>query len=208
VTYEDCILQVADLLKSPSQQAEVRFTFRRLNRDISLSDWMRDGARLLVFLSRAKDYGPEQRFNRALVPTRMNFPLSLVNLARPGKYLINTRFEVLKNGAETLKAAREGLRALNDYQLSKKGKRPEMIRVKVPYDSEAHNALYAGSACYLDVPNFMAKKLGQDFADSSPQNSVSYVLAGMPTHQGDTCLLIQGSCGCKTVGIGLTRWAK
>ena len=31
VTYEDCILQVTDLLKSPAQQAEVRFTFRRLN---------------------------------------------------------------------------------------------------------------------------------------------------------------------------------
>ena len=160
VTYEDCILQVTDLLKSPAQQAEVRFTFRRLNRDISLSDWMRDGARLLVFLSRAKDYGPEQRLNGALVPTRMNFPLSLVNLARPGKYLINTRFEVLKNGAETLTAAREGLQALNDYQLSEKGKRPEMIRVEVPYGSEAHKALYAGSACYLDVPNFMAKKTG------------------------------------------------
>ena len=160
VTYEDCALQVTELLKSPAQQAEIRFTFRRLNRDLSLSDWMKDGTQLLVFLSRAKDYGSEQRLSGALAPTSMNFPLSLVNLARPGKYLINTRFEVLENGAEALRTVRDGLRALNDYQLSEKGKKPEVVRVEAPYDSEAHKILYAGSACYLDVPNFMAKKPG------------------------------------------------
>jgi hypothetical protein len=160
VTYEDCALQVTELLKSPAQQTEIRFTFRRLNRDLSLSDWMKGGTQLLVLLSRAKDYGSEQRLSGALAPTSMNFPFSLVNLARPGKYLINTRFEVLENGAEALRTVRDGLRALNDYQLSEKGKRPEMIRVEVPYGSEAHKALYAGSACYLDVPNFMAKKTG------------------------------------------------
>jgi hypothetical protein len=158
--YEDCALQVTELLKSPAQQAEIRFTFRRLNRDLSLSDWMNDGTQLLVLLSRAKDYGSEQRLSGALVPTSMNFPLSLVNLARPGKYLINTRFEVLENGAEALRTARDGLRALNYYQISEKGKKPEVVRVEATYDSEAHKILYAGSACYLDVPNFMAKKTG------------------------------------------------
>jgi len=83
-----------------------------------------------------------------------------VNLARPGKYLINTRFEILKNGAEALRPAREGLQALNDYQLSEKGKRAEVVWVEAPYDSEAHKILYAGSACYLDLPNFMAIKTG------------------------------------------------
>jgi hypothetical protein len=121
---------------------------------------MRDGARLLVFLSIAKDYGPEQRLKGALAPTSMNYPLSLVNLAKPGKYLINTRFEALTNGAETLRTARDGLQAFNEYRLREKGRRPEMIRVEVPYGSEAHKALYAGSACYLDVPSFMAKKPG------------------------------------------------
>jgi hypothetical protein len=160
VTYEDCALQVTELLKSPAQQTEIRFTFRRLNRDLSLSDWMKGGTQLLVLLSRAKDYGSEQRLSGALAPTSMNFPFSLVNLARPGKYLINTRFEVLENGAEALRTVRDGLRALNDYQLSEKGKKPEVVRVDMPYGSEAHKILYAGSACYLDVPNFMAKKQG------------------------------------------------
>jgi hypothetical protein len=90
----------------------------------------------------------------------MNIPLCLVNLARLGKYLINTRFEALENGAEALRTARDGLRALNNYQLSEKGKKPEVVRVEAPYDSEAHIILYAGSACYLGVPNFMAKKPG------------------------------------------------
>jgi len=90
----------------------------------------------------------------------MNFPLSVVNLARPGTYLINTRFEVLENGAEALRTVRDGLRALNDYQLSEKGKKPEVVRVEAPYGSEAHKILYAGSACYLDAPNFMEKKPG------------------------------------------------
>jgi len=78
VTYEDCVLQVTELLKSPAQQEEIRFTFRRLTRDLSLSDWMRDGTRLLVFLARAKDYGPERRLSGSLVPTSKNYPLSLV----------------------------------------------------------------------------------------------------------------------------------
>jgi hypothetical protein len=73
---------------------------------------------------------------------------------------ISIRLEVLKNGAEALRTVREGLRALNDYQLGEKGKKTEVVRVEVPYDSEAHKILYAGSACYLDVPNFMAKKTG------------------------------------------------
>jgi hypothetical protein len=157
VVYEDCTLLVTELLKSTAQLGEVTFTFRRFNREHSASDWMRNHTRLLVFLSRSNDHGAEEHLNGALVPTSMRFPFSVVDLAEPGKYLINTSFDILEYGPEVITAAREGLRALNNYRLKRGGKRAEMLRVAVPLDSKAHNALYAGSACYLLVPNFMAK---------------------------------------------------
>lgn len=158
VVYEDCTLRITELLKSPIPQAEVTFTYRRFNRSPSLSDWMGDSAQLLVFLSRAKDYGPEHRLSGALVPISLSFPFSVVNLTNPGKHLINVKFDVLDEGAKVLRAARDGVSALGDYQLGDKEKIVEKVRVKVPFGSEAHKALYAGSVCYLVVPNFMIKQ--------------------------------------------------
>jgi hypothetical protein len=158
VIYEDCTLRVTELLKSAGQQAEVTFTYRRFNRLPSLSEWMGDGTQFLVFLSGAKDDGLEQRLSGALVPTSMSFPLSVVNLSSPGKYLFTMKFDVLDEGSEVLRAVRDGVRALNNYQLDEKDKHVEEVRVEVPFGSEAHIALYAGSACYLVVPNFMIKQ--------------------------------------------------
>jgi hypothetical protein len=120
-----------------------------------MTDWMRDNAEVLVYLSISKNHGPEKHLDGALVPTSMSFPLSLVNLAEPGEYLIDTKFNALKYGGKVLEATRAGLQALNNYQLNGDSKRVGMLRVEVPMDTEAHTTLYAGSACYLYVPNFM-----------------------------------------------------
>ena len=103
VIYEDCVLVVTELLKPSLQKNE--------------------GAQLLVFLSTSKDHGPEKRLDGVLVPTSKSFPLSLVDLSKPGKYLIDTKFNVLESGREVLEAARDGLQALNDYQLTKGSKK-------------------------------------------------------------------------------------
>jgi hypothetical protein len=155
VVYEDCTLVVTELLKSPAQKNEVSFTFRRFNYHPSMADWMRDDAEVLVFLSTSKDHGPEKHLDGALVPTSMSFPLSLVNLAEPGKYLINIKFDVLKHGWEVVEATRAGWQALNNYQLTGGNVRVKKLRVEVPANTEAHATLDAGSACYLYVPNFM-----------------------------------------------------
>ena len=123
VIYEDCVLVVTELLKPSLQKNEVSFTFIRFNHDPSMAVWMHDGAQLLVFLSTSKDHGPEKRLDGVLVPTSKSFPLSLVDLSKPGKYLIDTKFNVLESGREVLEAARDGLQALNDYQLTKGSKK-------------------------------------------------------------------------------------
>jgi hypothetical protein len=158
VIYEDCTLALTELLKSTAQKDEVRFTFRRFKHHPSMADWMHDDAELLVFLSTSKDHGPEKRLDGALVPTSMASPLSLVNLAEPGRFLIDIKFNVLKYGWEVLDATRGGLLALNNYQLSEGHKQVEMLRVEVPFNTEAQAALYAGSVCYLDIPGFMAQE--------------------------------------------------
>src|SRR3712207_4339522 len=51
VRYEDCTLEVTELLKSSTQRHEITFTFRRFERHPSMADWARNGVGLLVFLS-------------------------------------------------------------------------------------------------------------------------------------------------------------
>jgi hypothetical protein len=163
VIYEDCILQVTELIKSPVAGSELAFTVRRFERDQSAVEWQRDDTELLVFLSPSKNHGGEKHLDGALVPTSRHFPLSLVNLSEPGKYIFDINFNLLKTRANILKVTRTALQLISNYLQANGELSIKRHYLKVPANSEAYQSLYAGSSCYLHVPGFMSKEARPNF---------------------------------------------
>lgn len=163
VVYDDCTLGVTELIKSPAARNEIVFTFRRFERDQSAVAWQRDGSELLVFLSLYKDQAGDEHFDGALVPTSQQFPLSLIKLAAPGKYVIDISFKVLKDRGAVLRATHAALRMVKDYLEAGGAKSIKRHYLEVRPGVEAHESLYAGSSCYLYVPSFMSKESRANF---------------------------------------------
>jgi hypothetical protein len=163
IIYEDCTLQVTELIKSPITRSEIAFTFRRFERDQSAVEWQRGDAELLVFLSLSKNHGSEKHLDGALVPTSQHFPLSLVNLFAPGKYIFNIDFKILGSRAEILQVTRDALQAISNYLQANGELSIKKYYLEVPANSEAYKSLYAGSSCYLHVPSFMSKEARPNF---------------------------------------------
>ncbi len=75
----------------------------------------------------------------------------MINLDAPGSRALTGKFTYLKNKTE-----------INDYVTDcikkLKGKTAKRGFLEVPFDTEAHGALYAGSSCYLIVPDVLYPK--------------------------------------------------
>jgi hypothetical protein len=163
VMYEDCTLQVTELIKSPVARSEIIFTFRRFEQEQSAVEWQRDDTELLVFLSLSKKHSSEKHLHGALVPASRHSPLSLVNLSEPGKDIFDINFKILRSRAEILKVTRDALQMISNYLQANGELSIKKYYLKVPANSEAHKSLYAGSSCYLHVPSFMSKEARPKF---------------------------------------------
>jgi hypothetical protein len=154
---EECIFRVEELIKSPVPVSELRFTYRRFQQEQSAATWRRNNTKLLVFLSHAEGRDSGGRSADSLVPTSGQFPLSLVNLAAPGKYVVDINFKVLTDGGEIIQATRSAVREVQDYLRANGEAGIKRHYLEVPFSAEAHKHLFAGSTCYIYVPSFMSK---------------------------------------------------
>jgi hypothetical protein len=163
VIYDDCTLQVTELIKSPVARSEITFTFRRFEQDQSAVEWQRDDTEMLIFLSPSKDHGGEKHLDEALVPTSKQSPLSLVNLSAPGKYIFDINFRILRTRADILRVTRAALQLISNYLQANGELSIKRYYLEVPGNAEAYQSLYAGSSCYLQVPSFMSKEARPNF---------------------------------------------
>ena len=113
------------------------------------------GHPIIVFLSKNNETTNETFLNDKLVPTNSSFPLSVMNLDKPGKYVIDTNFKVLKKREEIIANSKKTLDLMESYSRKNSSAKIESRILEIPPDSEAFTSLYSGSSCYLIVPNFM-----------------------------------------------------
>ena len=168
VFYDDCTVAVEEIIKGKVVDRMVVFCFRSLAKESAARSWMKSEQPLLLFLSKSRDHGPEKRLETMLVPASREAPLSVIDLAAPGKYIIDRRFNVLSEKPAILETCRTTVQRVNEF-LKKSSVDPQAkvkdVRLEVPTGSSAWRSLYAGSASYLKVPAFMtldAKKREED----------------------------------------------
>jgi hypothetical protein len=164
VLYDDCTVVVEEVIKGKFDKGRVVFCLRDLSTEPRARAWMKSEQPLLLFLSRSRDPGPEKRLEGMLVPTTHEFPLSVIDLAAPGKYVIDRRFEVLSDRTVILETCRKTVRLLEEHWKKNgiaPGTKVETAYLEVPIDSKAWKSLYAGSACSLKVPAFLAPGAGK-----------------------------------------------
>ncbi len=157
VFYDDCTVEVKEIIKGKVEDARLVFCLRTLSAKSPAKAWMKSQEPVLLLLSRSKRHGSEKHLDGMLVPTSHQFPLSVIDLAAPGKYVLDARFKVLTNQKAILETCRKTAAQLADHLKRNPGGRVEARQLEAPLSSEAWRSLYAGSACYVKAPVFVAK---------------------------------------------------
>ncbi len=163
VIYADCVLSVAELIKGPPAQ-EVSFCYRYLSDGFT---WTPPKTDLLVCLFRYKtpydearlqlytDPYYEARLHNLLMPTTNNYPFSIIELSSPERYVFDGQLKRLTTGDSILQVARSAESALASRRDSEPTFQLKPRRIWLDPDSEVSMTLYAGSACFIQVPEFM-----------------------------------------------------
>ena len=166
VIYESYTLNVLETIKGDKNQTELHFVVRVLSTNSSIKELANSGHPVIVFLSKYSDGGNETFLNNKLVPTNKSFPLSIINLDKPDKFVMDTKFNLLKKKENIIETSRNTLELMQNFSKKDVSAKIESRVLEVPFDSEAYTSLFSGSVCYLTVPNFMfpdAKKSIFDF---------------------------------------------
>jgi hypothetical protein len=157
VFYDDCTVRVKETIRGQVEDNQLVFCLRTLSTESPARAWMKSQEPVLLFLSKSKGHGSEKHLDDMLVPTSHQFPLSVIDLAAPGKYVLNKEFKVLAEQKAILETCRKTAEQLTDHIKRNPGVRVEEKHAEAPISSEAWTSLYAGSGCYVKVPVFLAK---------------------------------------------------
>jgi hypothetical protein len=166
VVYRDLVVRVDETLKGkvgPDEWVKVGDKFRGKYLGVRLrlfegdqtgKDWQASGRPYLFFLRRAKA-GEEKGLAGKVVP-RAQTPL-VIDLHTP-KQVLTADMKVAKDPKKILAqvkkyAGRNSLKELGGVASVFTRERDYGFRRReVPFDSDVHGELYAGSVCYLNVP--------------------------------------------------------
>ena len=155
VIYESYKLKISKTLKGNKKQKEIDFVVRVVGRNSRIKEIAKSKELVIAFLSKTNGHSTETFLNNKFVPTNKLFPLSIINLDKPSKYVIDTNFKVLKEKKKIIGASKKALKLMQKFLKKDSNNKLERRVVEVPLDSEAFASLYGGSVCYLTVPNFI-----------------------------------------------------
>jgi hypothetical protein len=153
VVYENYVLDVTENIKGAKNKKTIEFTIRAFSTHPVFGKTMNIADEVIVFLSPNKE--KEEPLKDKLVPTSNSYPLSIINLNNPGRHIIDINFNVLKRKMEIVKTSKQAQRKLIDYKKQNPKAEIKSNSVDIPMSTKAFGDLYAGSACYLVVPNFL-----------------------------------------------------
>jgi len=143
VIYEDCTVQIGEVVKGDIKGKELVFCLRTLSSpEPSVKALMNSRQEVLLFLSKSEDHGGESHLDNMYVPTSMLQPFSVINLSDVPKDLYGKDMTVLADPKVILKIVRTWAHSKISHSLWS----------EVPYASPVFKQLYAGSSCYLIVP--------------------------------------------------------
>ncbi|MHC4645367.1 MAG: hypothetical protein ACYTBJ_07685 [Planctomycetota bacterium] len=142
VIYEDCAVQIHEVLKGDIKGEELVFCLRGLSSKPTVKDFMNSKEGVLLFLSKSKNHGSERHLDNKYVPSSMCFPFSILELSDIPKDVYSKEMRILTDKNEILNLVTKWV----DCRIS------HSVCSEVPFDSPIFKQLYAGSSCYLIVP--------------------------------------------------------
>jgi hypothetical protein len=154
VFYDDCTIVVQEVIKGKVEGDRLVFCLRTLSAESAAKAWMKSREPILLFLSKSVGHGSEKHLDNMLVPTSHQVPLSVIDLAAPGKFVLDTRFKVLTDKKVILDTCRKAAEQLAEHLKQNPGGNVTAAQLEVPPSSEAWGSLYAGSACFINAPAF------------------------------------------------------
>lgn len=158
VIYEDCVVEVSEVLKGDVKGKQITFCLRSVSESPTAKAFMNSKDGVLLFLSKSTGHGSEAHLDNKLVPSSGRCPLSIVDLSNPPKHMFNMKFDVLSQKEHILGDCRGALAALKKHQTDNPEKEVKRHYLKVPFGTEAYKLLNSGSSCYLYVPDFMSRE--------------------------------------------------
>lgn len=127
----------------------------------TLAEYQKQGTELLFFLEQTIQATSYEKVLCDLWPIRNQGSSQpyIVSLSNPGKQLLSaTTFKVLKDRATILAACKDTMKRFPWPDKRKPDDGPQAVFLELPFESEAFQALYSGSACFLYVPEGMFPK--------------------------------------------------
>ena len=159
VVYENYVLGVTENIKGAKGKKTIEFTIRAFSTHPVFGKAINISDDVIVFLSPNRE--KEEFLKDKLVATSNSFPLSIINLDNPSRHIIDINFNVLRRKDEIVGISRQAQRKLVEYKKQNPKAEIKSYSVEVPIDTKAFGDLYAGSSCYLIVPNFMSPKTNE-----------------------------------------------
>jgi hypothetical protein len=155
VVYEDTTVTVSKVIRGKVEGKTLSFVLRTLQTLPTSKQWMKPKEGVLFFLSYSKGHGAEKKLDGRLVPTSNQCPLSIIDLAKPTKWIVGIGSKQLKDKKSIMAAVKTAAKALDEKKAQDKSFRLKHKAVSVPHDSKVFQALWAGSGVILTVPEFM-----------------------------------------------------
>jgi hypothetical protein len=161
--YEDVTVSISEVLKSDYKGTTVAFRWMTYKgkKHKTASNWQKSKHEMLFFLIKGDPKKEKGSYKDRW--TLRTSRTAVIDLDNPGKSAITADFKKLEESKDVLKAvrARVALIKQSDPKLKKHevGREPSVfgpqkgfVRLDVPAFSQAWEAVYADSACYLIVP--------------------------------------------------------
>lgn len=148
-----CTFETNEILKGTSA-SPVDFTINYIAED-SLKKYVSEQTSMLIFLKEnEKPYKSNKIKTAWYVMETCNSMPAFINLLTPQHDLVTAyTFMVLNYRDLIISVCRLSLQKIAEYEIQ--GKTVFMNYLETPFQTEAFKILYAGSKCYLTVPDFM-----------------------------------------------------
>lgn len=153
VVFEEVTLQSAETLRGELQDTLVRFRWKSYNDPrYSAAQWKASGHEMLFFLKRATMDEEKPQLRGQLILRDSIGAVDLTDGRADFYPTVSMRQEVLTSQSEILSRVREQVSLIHAGTVSGKS-----LEINVPFDTDAYEALWGGSAVILVVPYEYAK---------------------------------------------------
>jgi hypothetical protein len=142
VIYEDCVVDVKEVIKGDVKGKQIEFTWREIDGSQTVLPLLKARQGVVLFLAKSRDNGSEHRMDDRWVPLPNEGRPWIVDLSEAPKGVFSKEMKIISEEEVMLRIVREWA----------KSPVKQSLQLEVPPDSPVFKELFSGSSCFLTVP--------------------------------------------------------